>query len=186
MKVSREQVAANRRRILDAARRLFRERGIVGVSVAEVMQAAKLTHGAFYGYFGSKDDLLAQAFDDADQSTGTTWDDKARRAYLDRYLSDAHRDDPGDGCVFAALSHDAATGAPRLRGVMTSRLERFVAALSFAADGTDAATRRRNAAADVATIVGAVVLARLADEPALSDEILAAARTRLLATGDPE
>lgn len=60
MKVSREQMAENRRRILDAASRLFREKGFDAVSVAEVMKAAGLTHGGFYGHFSSKDDLIAQ------------------------------------------------------------------------------------------------------------------------------
>ncbi|WP_158809954.1 TetR/AcrR family transcriptional regulator [Beijerinckia sp. L45] len=184
MKVSREQVAENRQRILDAAGRLFRERGVEGVSVAEVMQAAGLTHGAFYGYFASKDDLLAQAFAVLDRSPETALDVQARRTYFDRYLSDGHRDDPGGGCCFVALAQDAARGAPPLRDVMTQRLDEFVTALSAGADGADAPTRRRNAAADVATLVGAVVLARLADDPALSDEILAAARTRLLKTNE--
>src|SRR5690349_5581849 len=60
MRVSREQVAENRQKILDAAGRLFRARGYDAVSVAEVMQAAGLTHGGFYGYFASKDELIAE------------------------------------------------------------------------------------------------------------------------------
>ena len=64
MKVSREQVAKNRRTILDAASRLFRERGYESVSVAEIMQGAGLTHGGFYGYFASKDALIAGALAD--------------------------------------------------------------------------------------------------------------------------
>ena len=62
MKISKEQVAENRLRILDAAARMFRERGFEGVTVAEVMNAAGLTHGAFYGYFTSKDDLRQAVF----------------------------------------------------------------------------------------------------------------------------
>ena len=60
MKVSREQMAENRRRILDVASRLFREKGFDAVSVSEVMKAAGLTHGGFYGHFSSKDDLVAE------------------------------------------------------------------------------------------------------------------------------
>ena len=62
MKVSKEQVSENRRLVLEAAARLFRERGFDGVTVADVMRAADLTHGAFYGHFSSKEDLIAQAF----------------------------------------------------------------------------------------------------------------------------
>ena len=61
MKVSREQAAQNRERILDAAAQLFRERGFDGIGVADLMKEAGLTHGGFYGHFSSKDDLIAQA-----------------------------------------------------------------------------------------------------------------------------
>src|SRR4051794_11132858 len=61
MKVSREQAARNRLRILDAAAQLFRERGFEGIGVADLMKEAGLTHGGFYGHFSSKDDLIAQA-----------------------------------------------------------------------------------------------------------------------------
>src|SRR5262245_19371914 len=60
MKVTREQVAENRQKILEAASRLFRDRGYDGVTVAEVMGAAGLTHGGFYGHFASKDELIAE------------------------------------------------------------------------------------------------------------------------------
>ena len=84
MKVSREQMAENRRRILDAAGRLFREKGFDSVSVAEVMKAAGLTHGGFYGHFASKDDLVAQTLAHVlAPSTGGG----DLRAYLDAYLS---------------------------------------------------------------------------------------------------
>ncbi|HEY4835185.1 MAG TPA: TetR family transcriptional regulator, partial [Bradyrhizobium sp.] len=59
MKVSREQVALNRQRIVGAAGRLFREKGFDGIGVADIMQAAGLTHGGFYGHFASKEDLAA-------------------------------------------------------------------------------------------------------------------------------
>ena len=65
MKVSREQVTENRRTILEAASRLFRERGFEAVTVAEIMKAAGLTHGGFYGYFKSKDELIAAALAEA-------------------------------------------------------------------------------------------------------------------------
>jgi len=61
MKVSRIQEAENHERILDVATRLFRERGIDGIGVADLMKAAGLTHGGFYGHFKSKEDLVAQA-----------------------------------------------------------------------------------------------------------------------------
>lgn len=61
MKVSKEQMAENRERILDTAAQLFREKGFDGIGVADLMKSAGLTHGGFYGHFASKDDLMAQA-----------------------------------------------------------------------------------------------------------------------------
>src|SRR3954453_19093755 len=88
MKVSREQMAQNRRRILDAASRLFRAKGFDAVSVAEVMKAAGLTHGGFYGHFASKDDLVAQTLGHVlAKDPGGGGD---LRAYLDAYLSPMH------------------------------------------------------------------------------------------------
>src|SRR5712692_11897403 len=73
MKVSRKQVAKNRQRILEVAGKLFREKGFDGVSVADIMKSAGLTHGAFYGHFASKDDLAAQACANAVAKTLAIW-----------------------------------------------------------------------------------------------------------------
>ncbi len=102
MRVSREQMAENRRRILDVASRLFRAKGFDAVSLSEVMKAAGLTHGGFYGYFSSKDDLVAQALAHtlaADSHIGGDF-----RGYLDTYLSPRHLDDPAGGCPTAVLA----------------------------------------------------------------------------------
>src|SRR5215217_1833227 len=101
MRVSREQMVENRHRILDAASRLFREKGFDAVSVAEVMKAAGLTHGGFYGHFRSKDDLIAHAIRHAEGSQSAT-DDIG--AWIDAYLSTPHRDHPELGCPTAALA----------------------------------------------------------------------------------
>src|ERR1044071_6399937 len=97
MKVARVQVAENRKRILAAAARLFRERGIGGVNVAEIMDAAGLTHGAVYGYFESKDALVAEAVAEG-FATGEKVTEVGRARYLKNYLSAHHRDHPGSGC----------------------------------------------------------------------------------------
>ena len=104
MKISKEQVAENRQAVLDAAATLFRERGFEGVTVAEIMKAAGLTHGAFYGHFASKDDLITQTcthalapFSAEDAPVVGIMD------FADYYLSAGHRDDPGQGCIFSSL-----------------------------------------------------------------------------------
>ena len=70
MRVSRQKAAENRERIIDAAGALFREKGFDGIGVADIMKAAQLTHGGFYGHFASKDDLVAQASQQAAQDEG--------------------------------------------------------------------------------------------------------------------
>src|SRR5580700_1114556 len=107
MKVSRQKAAEHRERIIDAAGALFREKGFDGIGLADIMKAADLTHGGFYGHFASKDDLVAQASERAMARAATNWGkviaDAPRSpyaAFLNHYLSPRHRDDPGHGCAF--------------------------------------------------------------------------------------
>src|SRR5579885_3634104 len=104
MKVSREQVQEHRDRILAAAARLFRERGFEGVSVAQVMQAAGLTHGAFYGHFDSKDALIREAVAyEPPAAPRKRAEPESAAEYADSYLSTRHRDNLGTGCPIASL-----------------------------------------------------------------------------------
>ncbi|HEY4372269.1 MAG TPA: helix-turn-helix domain-containing protein [Burkholderiales bacterium] len=174
MKISREQVAKNREAILEAAARLFRERGFEGVTVAEVMSGAGLTHGAFYGYFDSKDALITQA-----SLHVLTPKDGVRPAervglarYADAYLRPEHRDDLTDSCMFSALGTEAVRGSAELRRVMTDSLRAQIESLSLSAPGKTAAEKRRAAIGSWSAMVGAMLLARLADDTKLSDEVL--------------
>ena len=109
MKVSKEQMAENRERILETAAQLFREKGFDGIGVADLMKSAGLTHGGFYGHFASKDDLMAQATERALGKLHTAWAALARDAAHNgqdplgavesAYLSARHRDAPGHGCL---------------------------------------------------------------------------------------
>lgn len=176
MKVSREQMQANRRRILDAAGEKFREKGFDAVSVAEVMKAAGLTHGGFYGHFLSKDDLIAQTLShlatESAQARAPNLD-----AFVDAYLSPRHRDDLQRGCPTAALATESRHQSPEGRAAMSdgvlSQIERLTAALP--AGSSD--ERRREAIGLWASMVGAVILARAVEDEALSDEILGATRS---------
>ena len=170
MKVSREQMAENRHRILDAASRLFREKGFDAVSVAEVMNAAGRTHGGFYGHFSSKDDLIAQTLSHVlafDAGGGGNL-----RAYLDAYLSPRHRDNAAGGCPTAGLAAAVRHQTPAARSAMTEGLRSQFDRVDKALSEVDPADRRRAAIGSWAAMVGAVILARAIDDPALSDEIL--------------
>ena len=178
MRVSREQMLANRLRILDAASRLFREKGFEAVSVAEVMKAAGLTHGGFYGHFDSKDDLIAQAiahiFTIEESGEGGRGE---LPAYLDAYLSPGHRDSVGEGCPTAALVADIRRQAPAARLAMTEGFRSQIGRVAEAIPALDAADARRQAVGTWAAMVGAVLLARATDDPALSEEILRETRS---------
>jgi TetR/AcrR family transcriptional repressor of nem operon len=173
MKVSQEQKAQNRSRILTEAGRLFREKGFDEVSVAEVMQAAGLTHGGFYGHFRSKDDLVAQTIAHAVGSQSTA-DDLS--SWVDTYLSTPHRDHPDLGCPMAALAGFMRQQAPEARASMTQVLAGQIDTLADIMPGTDAAKRRRAAIGSWSAMVGALILARSIDSAALSDEVLSETR----------
>lgn len=169
MKVSREQMAENRSRILDVASQMFRDKGFDAVTVAEVMKAAGLTHGGFYGHFTSKDDLIAQTIAHA-LAADTGGDDFS--AYVGSYLSTRHRDNAAGGCPNAALAAAIRHQTPAARSVMAGGLQAQIARIAEALPDRDPADRRRAAIGSWAAMVGAVILARAIDDTELSDEIL--------------
>lgn len=183
MKVSREQMAENRRRILDVASRLFREKGFDAVSVSEVMKAAGLTHGGFYGHFSSKDDLVAETIGyvlSNDEDGGGDL-----RAYLDDYLAPRHRDNAAAGCPTAGLAADIRHQTPAARAAMTAGLRSQIERVAKALPDIDAADRRRAAIGTWAAMVGAVILARAIDDTTLSDEVLEQTRAWIEAAIGP-
>ncbi|MER5948495.1 TetR/AcrR family transcriptional regulator [Streptomyces sp. NPDC001904] len=181
-RVSREQAEENRRRVVETASRLFREQG-THVSVAELMKASGLTHGGFYKQFASKealvDEATAHAFGQLTQSHrdvsphGADEPDATRRAFIDTYLSVAHRDDAADGCPVAGLATDIARGGDEggeARRVYTAGVRAFADRLTT--DDQDGIT-------SLCTLLGALVLARATKGDPLSEEILATARAAL-------
>jgi TetR/AcrR family transcriptional regulator, transcriptional repressor for nem operon len=189
MRVSREKAAANRERIIEAAGALFRAKGFSGIGVADIMKAADLTHGGFYGHFDSKDDLVAQASQRAMARAAVNWSntvaaapDEPYATLLKRYLSPHHRDDPGKGCAFAALSADAARSGKLVRKAFAEGLEPLLDVLTEAIPGRSKALRRKKALAAISGMVGALTLARAVAGTPLSDQLLEAAQRELLAS----
>lgn len=179
MKVSREQMAENRRRILDVASGLFREKGFDAVGVAEVMKGAGLTHGGFYNHFASKDDLFAQALGHAIEGQRGSIGDLD--AFLDEYLSPRHRDNAAHGCPFAGMAADVARQTPEARGALTEGMRAQIDRLALRLPGADDADPRSQAMAMVAAMVGAAILSRAVADPEFSDEILRRTRSWLAA-----
>ncbi|MCO5356865.1 TetR/AcrR family transcriptional regulator [Acidovorax kalamii] len=209
MKVSKAQAAENRQGILDAAARLYRERGLTGVGVADITRDAGLTHGGLYRHFESKDALVREACARAfDWSIAPLDGHTPNASVADRiqsYLSPQHRDAPGSGCPAAALAVDAARAGGELSQVFAEGIERniqrFAQLLADAepampavsagtapqdADKTTAAataaTHRAHAMQVLATMVGGLVLARAtaAAQPGLSEEILITLQDQLI------
>lgn len=179
MKVSKAQSAQNRQALLEAAGRLYRERGIGGVGVAEISRQAGFTHGGFYGRFDSKEALAAEASAQAlTQSLARLQASLDRHGgdaapYIQQYLRPQHRDAAGQGCAIAALAVDAARSGGALAEALTEGIAGYLAALAGSPAPSEAAKSR--AVLSLSALVGGLVLARATAgaAPALSDEILA-------------
>lgn len=184
MRQSAEEKARTHERIVEIASARIREKGIEGPGVAEIMQAAGLTHGGFYKHFGSRDDLIAEAaehaFAYADQTLDHHADDPhdPLASWVDWYVSEEHRDDPGAGrCPVAALVGDVGRADDGVRGGYDALVERYLGVLEdMLGGGGDA---RQQATIAVSTLVGSLVLARAIDDDTLSDEILRTVREAL-------
>ena len=212
MKVSKAQAAENRAGIVDAAARLYRERGLAGVGVADITRDAGLTHGGLYRHFDSKDALAREAclraFDwtitplDALDARGDPPEDGAApdpqallQALVDGYLSTAHRDHPGEGCPAAALAVDAARAGPEMSEVFAQGVERNIQRFARTTMPPGAHGQRPPTPAErartitmLSSMVGALVLARAtaAGNAPLSEEILATLRAQLVCgSGQP-
>ena len=183
MRNSREAAAENRERIVAVAAKLFRERGLAAVGVAELMDAAGMTHGGFYKHFSSKDALNDEACRYSFTEPGGSLRAAAEKAapgeelrtIIDRYLSRRHRDNPGSGCALAALGGEVGNRESPARAALQAGRERLVMLVARYLKGEN--TKER-ASAFVAMMVGALINARLADG-AGSDAVLKAAKREL-------
>jgi len=180
MRVSKQAAAENRRRILTAAARLFREHGIDGAGVDAITEAAGLTHGAFYSQFASKEAVVVEALRLVLDESNELWAQGAsgtdKRAALDRiidgYLSPRHRNALGKGCAVAALGSDLPRQSKKVREVFRKRLEEGLGVLAGLVPGKAASHRHDVAIQLFSAMVGGLILARAVDEDSLSRRIL--------------
>src|SRR5882724_4000188 len=197
MGYSKAQKTRTHKRIVSIASKRFREKGLAGFGIAELMKEAGLTVGGFYKHFGSRDDLVAEAVsacfaqsEDAIERQAATGERTLARV-ADWYLTPEHRDNKGAGCPFAAMAPDLARADARTRALATAeiraRLARL-AGLAIARDGPPVG--RARAILAYGALIGALSLARTVDDAALSREILAAAaatlKTALAADARPD
>lgn len=191
-RVSKEQTQKNRLAIEDASATLFREKGLGNVSVSDLMAAAGLTHGGFYGHFASKDDLAGVACRKALEQGVARWEQRIEArgdrsplaAVVEGYLTPEHRDRPGHGCVLPTLAADVAREAPDhpARQAYADGIHRFTEILTGLNDGDHP---DEQALAQLATMVGAMVISRATAGLPVSDSVLEAARKALLAPASP-
>jgi len=196
MGVPKEQALRNRQSIIDTASRVFRERGVDGVGVADLMKEAGFTHGGFYNHFKSKDALaaeacaavLSRAAEDMAGVIAVDADDRngSFRAFLESYLSPMHRDDSRQGCPIPAMATDASRQGDQMQAAYAEGIETFIRTMSayFAGRGESSGrpdTARASAIGLLTHLVGTLALARGvgAANAELSEEILATGRARL-------
>jgi TetR/AcrR family transcriptional repressor of nem operon len=188
VRYSNEHKAETRQRVLKEAAREIRAKGPDGVAVAGVMARAGLTHGGFYAHFESKEAMIAEAigtmFDDArGRSDAIEQTDDPRialRAYIDFYLSPAHRDRRDQGCPLPTLSGDLARTGDAQRERFGQGVEALTMRLAKALGGIGVYDPHAEGSAMLAQMVGAVALSRAVADPAQSDAILADAHAGLV------
>lgn len=193
MRYSREHKQETHARIVRKASVRLRERGAHGVGVADLMKEAGLTHGGFYAHFDSREALVIEAFAYAmDRGIGhwrklaeQTPPDKRLAMIVDSYLSAAHRDDPGHGCSVPALGAEIARESLKTRRAFAGKLEQMIDMLAEQIPDLPRKAARRQAGATLATMVGTLVLARIAGGGEFSDEILEAGREAALGQANP-
>ncbi|MCB8881257.1 TetR/AcrR family transcriptional regulator [Acidisoma cellulosilytica] len=186
MKKSKAETAETRRRIILTAVAEFRRKGIHETSIADVMEAAGLTHGAFYRHFLSKDQLVAEACSECTltsveaQLDGTSQGDRDRAAAIvESYLSTTHRDDIADGCTFAALGSELARACTETRAAASARVLSLVDAISKRFDDMPPEVAKARAVLAVSAMVGAVTMSRIMTDPDMSETILDDTRKEL-------
>jgi TetR/AcrR family transcriptional repressor of nem operon len=188
VRYSGEHKAETRKRVLKEAAREIRAKGPDNVAVAGVMARAGLTHGGFYAHFASKDALIGEAigtmFDDARGRTVTMDSDDPRmalRAYIDFYLSAAHRDSRERGCPLPALSGDLARSNAAARSRFGMGVAGLTTNLACVLGRLGQPHPVAEASAMLAQLVGALALSRAVGEIAQSDAILADTHAALVA-----
>jgi len=188
MRYSREHKLETHARIVKKASVRLREKGAHGIGVADLMKEAGLTHGGFYAHFDSRDALVIEAFAYAmDRSTerwrklaAATPPEKRLAAIVDSYLTTVHRDDPGHGCAVPTLGAEIARESAKTRKAFAAKLAQMIEMLADQIPEVPRKTARKQAMAAVATMMGTLVLSRIAGSGEFSDEILGAGREAVL------
>ena len=189
MRYSREHKLETHERIVKRASVRLREKGAHGIGVADLMKDAGLTHGGFYAHFDSREALLIEAFafamdrsmDYWRKTTAETSPEKRLAMIVDSYLTASHRDDPGRGCAVPTLGAEIARESPKARKAFAAKLEQMIDMIAEQLIDLPPKAARKQAAVTLATMMGTLVLSRIAGNGEFSDDILSAGREAVLA-----
>jgi TetR/AcrR family transcriptional repressor of nem operon len=189
MRHSKAEKAKTHERIVAIASKRFREEGLAGIGIADLMKDAGLTVGGFYKHFNSRDALVAEAVGSALELWKRQVDAAASggppvtyQSLVDEYLSEAHRNHPGTGCPVGALAGDLARTDRRTRALVSRKVRDNIELLATLIRNTNKADSRGARAQAVLTycaLVGAIGMARAVSDEELSREILKTAAQRL-------
>jgi TetR/AcrR family transcriptional repressor of nem operon len=190
---SKASKANTHARLVEAAAARFKERGVDGISLSDLMKDLKLTHGGFYKHFDSRDELVSEALELALAQSGQALrehvfhgDKPDIAAFVDAYLDEAHRDGRAGGCAVAALAGDAprksADVQAQFRRQIDSNLETLGEALR---QGGSTGDSRATAILVLSALYGALIMARAVGDSSLSSEVLRTVRKRVLTLGGP-
>jgi TetR/AcrR family transcriptional repressor of nem operon len=190
---SKANKANTHARLVEAAAARFKERGVDGISLSDLMKELKLTHGGFYRHFDSRDELVTEALELALTQTGQAMRERLfdggkanLAAFVDFYLDEAHRDQRAAGCAVAALAGDAPRKSPDVQAQFRQHIERNLETLSDALRGggsTDDA--RATAILVLSALYGALIMARAVGDSPLSSEVLRTVRKRVMSLSGP-
>jgi TetR/AcrR family transcriptional regulator, transcriptional repressor for nem operon len=188
MRYSKEHKQETHARIVRKASVRLREKGAHGIGVADLMKEAGLTHGGFYAHFDSREALVIEAFAYAMDRSNERWrkvaeqtaPDKRLATIVENYLTPLHRDDPGHGCAVPTLGAEIARESPKTRKAFGAKLEQMIDMMADQMLEVPRKTARKQAVAALATMIGTLVLSRIAGSGEFSDEILAAGREAVL------
>src|ERR1700704_2845312 len=184
MRYSKEHKRETHARIVRKASVRLRERGAHGIGVADLMKEAGLTHGGFYAHFDSREALVIEAFAYAMDRSTDIWRKVAEQTPADKrlativrsYLTPVHRDDPGHGCAVPTLGAEIARESPKTRKAFAAKLEAMIDMMADQVLDVPRKVARKQAIAALTTMMGTLVLSRIAGNGEFSDEILSAGR----------
>jgi TetR/AcrR family transcriptional regulator, transcriptional repressor for nem operon len=193
MRYSREHKLETHARIVKRASVRLREKGAHGIGVADLMKDAGLTHGGFYAHFDSREALVIEAFAHAMDRSSERWrklaeqtpPDQRMAAIVESYLTPAHRDDPGHGCAIPTLAAEIARESSKTRKAFAAKLEQMIDTLAAQIPDISCKAARKQAMAVIATMIGTLVMARVAGNGDVSEEILNAGREAVLGRAAP-